>query len=78
MQDQCRLIRELAGMQISETKRSVGVNHRLHVNLAYSFDLTDIERILTEQFSGTTTFDVTFFEAGVDFFDEFDLFGRQA
>ena len=64
-------------MQVTERKRAIGVDDCLHVDFSHFLEFTHIEGILTKQVAGSFALHMPFLEAGVGFFDGFDLFFAQ-
>lgn len=65
---------ELARVQVAKGKGAIGVYDRLHVDFPYFLELTRIEGVLAEQVSGSLAFHMPLLEAGIGFFNGFNLF----
>lgn len=77
MQNGGRLLRDLAGVEISKRAASVGVHHGLQIDPADPLERSHIEGVLSQQFPGFAALDMPLLEARIQLFDEGDLLSRQ-
>ena len=77
MKDECRMIGQLARVQVTECKGTIGIDDCLHVDFSHFLEFARIEGVLTKQVAGSFALHMPFLEAGVGFFDGFDLLFAQ-
>lgn len=67
------MVGQFARVQVAKGKGTIGVYNRLHVNFPYFLEFARIKGVLREKVAGSLTFHMPFLEAGVGFFNGFNL-----